>query len=86
VQGLSAGIDNDDYFALMIRNAWHISGGEGAAQNSSNLRVLVTYGDGSQEVVEVQNDLGLNIKDRAAIKRRLESQGITDIAQVTLAS
>ena len=26
---LGANIDNDDYFELMIRNAWHISGGEG---------------------------------------------------------
>lgn len=26
---VSASIDNDDYFELMIRNAWHISGGEG---------------------------------------------------------
>jgi Ca2+-binding EF-hand superfamily protein len=26
---VSASIDDDDYFELMIRNAWHISGGEG---------------------------------------------------------
>ncbi len=25
---LSAGIDNDDYFELMIRNAWHLAGGK----------------------------------------------------------
>ena len=30
-QWLSPNIDNDDYFELMIRNAFHISGGEGAA-------------------------------------------------------
>jgi len=28
-QWLSPSIDNDDYFELMIRNAFHISGGEG---------------------------------------------------------
>lgn len=26
---VSASIDDDDYFELMIRNAWHIAGGEG---------------------------------------------------------
>lgn len=26
---LSASIDDDDYFELMIRNAWHIAGGQG---------------------------------------------------------
>ena len=29
---VSSSIDNDEYFELMIRNAWHISGGEGAAR------------------------------------------------------
>lgn len=32
----------------MIRNAWHMAGGEGQAANSSNLRVLVTHPDGRQ--------------------------------------
>ena len=50
---ISTCIDNDDYFELMIRNGWHISGGEGQAANTANTRVLVTNDDGSQEVVEV---------------------------------
>merc|ERR1711907_201255 len=58
-KGLSVGIENDDYFELMIRNAWHMSGGEGWAANTSCRRVLVTHGDGSQEVVEIENDLGV---------------------------
>ena len=37
----------------MMRNAWHISGGEGEAANSSNRRVLVIHSDGSEEVVEL---------------------------------
>lgn len=34
-------VDSDDYFELMMRNAWHISGGDGRQANTSNLRVLV---------------------------------------------
>ena len=47
---ISAEIDDDEYWELMIRNAWHISGGEGAAANSSCLRVLVIHHDDSMEV------------------------------------
>ncbi|KAJ1383047.1 hypothetical protein B484DRAFT_341959, partial [Ochromonadaceae sp. CCMP2298] len=40
-KGLSASIDGDDYFELMMRNAWRISGGTGASANTANKRVLV---------------------------------------------
>ena len=72
---ISAEIDDDEYWELMIRNAWHISGGEGAAANSSCLRVLVIHHDDSMEVVEVKNDLGLDTSDVDAIIAKLESQG-----------
>jgi Ca2+-binding EF-hand superfamily protein len=48
---ISMSIDRDDYFELMIRNAWHIPGGKGWAANTSIKRVLRTNADGSQEVV-----------------------------------
>lgn len=82
---VSASIDRDDYFELMMRNAWHISGGEGASANTSCLRVLVIHDDDTQTVEEVQDDLGLDKTDTAEIVRRLESQGITDIKKISLA-
>ena len=73
---ISASIDDDDYFELMIRNAWHISGGEGWCANTANKRVLVTGGDGRQRVVEVADDLGLRQGDGEETMRRLRSQGV----------
>jgi hypothetical protein len=73
---VSASIDDDDYFELMMRNAWHISGGEGWCANSANRRVLVTGSDGKQSVQEIKNDLGLKADDDAGMTSRLRAQGV----------
>lgn len=44
---VSASIDEDDYFELMIRNAWHIAGGEGQSANTTIPRHLVTDAQGN---------------------------------------
>lgn len=72
---ISASIDSDDYFELMIRNAWHISGGQGQYANSTNRRVLVTHADGRQTVEEVQNDIGISAKDTDKMMQKLQQQG-----------
>ena len=79
---LGASIDNDDYFELMIRNAWHLSGGEGWCANSTNLRVVVTDSSGRERTVEVQNDLGLKKDDIAGIYTRLKAQGVKDMKSI----
>jgi len=81
---ISGAIEDDDYFELMIRNAWHMSGGEGWAENTANKRVLVTHSDNSQEVVELTNDLGVDTKDVNSVRRKLESQGLRDIMRIDL--
>jgi len=82
---LSAGIDDDRYFELMIRNAWHITGGSGWCENTSNRRVLVIHLDGSQEVVEIKDDLGIRADDTAEMVRRLKKQGVKNIKRIELA-
>jgi hypothetical protein len=83
---VSASIDSDDYFELMMRNAWHISGGEGWCANTTNKRVLVTHADGRQTVEEVKNDLGLAAKDKVGLVARLRAQGINAAAVNTSGS
>jgi len=82
---VSASIDTDDYWELMMRNAWHITGGEGWCANTSNLRVLVKHSSGPDEVVEVTHDLGLSsdpAKKYQEVVRRLAQQGVKDIKKV----
>lgn len=84
-QWVSASIDSDDYFELMMRNAWHITGGEGWSANTSNLRVLVKHSNGGDEVVEVRHDLGLPhdpAKKYQEVIRRLSAQGVKDIKKI----
>ena len=83
-ENVSSSIDDDDYFELMIRNAWHISGGEGWCANSSCRRVLVTHTDGHQTVEEIKNDIGIKETDLASMIANLAAQGITDVASVEL--
>ncbi|EQC41446.1 hypothetical protein SDRG_01414 [Saprolegnia diclina VS20] len=80
---LSAGIENDDEFELIVRNAWHLSGGDGWCENSTCRRVLVTHSDGRQEVCELQNDLGIGPNDRTTMIRQLLLQGVRDIVNVS---
>ena len=79
-RAISAAIDSDDYFELMIRNAWHISGGDGVAANSTNIRVLVTHSDGTQSIVGLLNDIGVSPSNKKEILNRLRKQGVDVIA------
>eukprot|EP00993_Chasmostoma_nieuportense_P000132 NODE_111_length_3104_cov_31.401747_g104_i0.p1 GENE.NODE_111_length_3104_cov_31.401747_g104_i0~~NODE_111_length_3104_cov_31.401747_g104_i0.p1 ORF type:complete len:998 (+),score=309.42 NODE_111_length_3104_cov_31.401747_g104_i0:59-2995(+) len=79
---LSAGIDSDEYFELMVRNAWHLSGGKGAAQNTTCRRVLVTHTDGRKTIERLKNDLGIGPHDLDAMWANLKEQGILDIQSV----
>mmetsp|Transcript_27942 Transcript_27942/g.64489 ORF Transcript_27942/g.64489 Transcript_27942/m.64489 type:complete len:326 (+) Transcript_27942:71-1048(+) len=83
-KNVSASIDDDDYFELMIRNAWHIPGGEGWSQNTANTRLLVVFTDGTQKVVMLKNDLGLDLHNHNAVMEALRAQGVSNIAKFNL--
>lgn len=81
---ISASIDLDDYFELMMRNAWHISGGQGWCENTTCRRVLCIHADGRQTVEEIKNDLGIAADDKATMMKRLKEQGLTDVVNIDL--
>jgi len=78
-QWISPSIDNDDYFELMIRNAFHISGGEGWAANTTCRRVLVFHRDGRQTVEEIKNDFGMSKTDIPKMMENLHAQGFDPV-------
>lgn len=81
-QNLSASIDSDIYFELMMRNAWHIPGGEGQRSNTTNRHVLVTDTEGGQHVAEVEHDLGTKYIDTQRIqKSATEARRVSDSRQ-----
>jgi len=82
-KGLSLSIANDNYFEAMMRNAWHISGGIGDAGNTTCRRVLVEFLDGTQEVHEILDDLGLKL-DQASLMRVLQGQGLSNISRIVV--
>jgi Ca2+-binding EF-hand superfamily protein len=82
-KNVSASIDDDDYFELMIRNAWHIPGGQGQYENTANTRVLATFVDGTQKVVMIEDDLGLDLNDQQAVLHKLKKQGIKNVVSVS---
>lgn len=60
---ISASIDTDDYFELVLRNVWHLPGGEGASAATSTRRLLVTHEDGTQTVEELEGDFDVSKDD-----------------------
>lgn len=83
---LSASTDSDDLFELIVRNGWHVSGGEGIARNMTCAKVELTFEDGRRGIFEIKNDLrtrkpGINADDA---KRILTQQGLKGIASVVL--
>ncbi|GIL92486.1 hypothetical protein Vretimale_19342 [Volvox reticuliferus] len=81
---IDEGPSGDDYFELMMRNVWHVSGGEGWCANTTCKRVLVVFDDEKQKVVEVTDDFDVDVKDLAAVKAKLTEQGLTGIKAVAL--
>ena len=83
-KNVGGGIESDKYFELMIRNAWHISGGTGACANTTCRRVLVIHKNGQQTIEEIEDDLGVASTDTKAMIQFLEEVKGLQVAEVKL--
>eukprot|EP00758_Cryptobia_borreli_P003146 Tbor_TRINITY_DN3557_c0_g1::TRINITY_DN3557_c0_g1_i1::g.2926::m.2926 len=78
---ISAGIDIDDYFELMMRSCWHIPVVCDNSKNSSYRQVLVYYKDGHQTIENVKDELS---GSKCKILADLRSQGINNVVKVEM--
>ncbi|CAN0426838.1 unnamed protein product, partial [Ectocarpus sp. 8 AP-2014] len=93
---LSAAIENDDYFQAVTLNAWVLPAQECPAagyddgnrnannNNTASCRALVTHPDGVQEARKARSRLCIGAEDHDLMRKRLEEQGVQDIASVSL--
>ena len=56
---VSASVDDDDYFELILRNTWHLPG----AGDTMCRRLLVTKEDGTQSIKEIEDDIDITKED-----------------------
>jgi Ca2+-binding EF-hand superfamily protein len=83
-KNVGGAIESDKYFELMVRNAWHISGGTGASANTTCRRVLVIHRNGQQTIEEIEDDLGVAAADTKAMIKFLEEVKGLQVAEVKL--
>uniref|UniRef100_A0A7S4G5W4 EF-hand domain-containing protein n=1 Tax=Eutreptiella gymnastica TaxID=73025 RepID=A0A7S4G5W4_9EUGL len=76
--------DDDDYFELLLRNTWHVSGGKGVAACTACRRVFVEHTDGRQSVETLKNDLRIQPHEMEKMRQNLITQGISDIVEINL--
>ena len=79
---LSGAVTSDQKFELMMRNTWHIAGGSKVAENTINMRVVVTFEDGRSELIMLKDDIGVKRDDWPLIRKKLFLQGVRDVANV----
>nr|CCC94503.1 conserved hypothetical protein [Trypanosoma congolense IL3000] len=80
-------IKTDEEFEVLMRNIWHLSGGNGKHVNTSCRRLNVIHRDGHASLQEVKNDLDIkegdpNLEER--ILNNLRLQGITDVSSFSI--
>jgi hypothetical protein len=63
---VSAAVDDDAYFELILRNTWHLPG----AGDTTCRRLLVTKEDGTQSIEEIEDDIDISKEDLQVLNRR----------------
>ncbi|CBH16722.1 hypothetical protein, conserved [Trypanosoma brucei gambiense DAL972] len=80
-------LKTDQEFEILMRNVWHLSGGNGKNVNTSCRRLNVVHKDGRASVQEVKDDLDIKDDDPNLMERilaNLATQGIKDVSSLTI--
>lgn len=82
-RGISISIEDDMAFEIGLRNTW--ASVETPVQNPTLRRVLVSHTDGTQEVVDLLDDLGDGTRfDVHSAREKVRSRGVDNIAKLEL--
>ena len=73
---------DDDAFEVMIRSAYHLSGGKDGAASTTNMRVLCIFDNGDKKFLTIEDDLGLDKTDHEELLRRVAAQGLQGVVRV----
>lgn len=78
----------DNLFELMMRNVWHLSGGNGKSMNSSCRCVRVVHLNGRITKEKIRNDIAMRLMgknaEEAFMRSNLAQQGIKDVKTITV--
>lgn len=80
-------ISSDNCFELLMRNMWHLSGGNGRCANTSCQRVEVVHLTGRVTQEEIRNDIAIRGEGEEVLQQMRENlvkQGIKDIKSMRL--
>lgn len=82
-KGISISLEDDTAFEMLLRNTW-AAAVETPFSNPTLRRVLVSHTDGTQEIVDIVDDIDGSRFDVHSAREKVRSRGVDNIAKLEL--